>query len=264
MKRWFVWVMLMVLAVMCCACSSSPKNPDAATNSSGKGESSGSASDIIGSVVSFGRYEQDGNTGNGQEAIEWIILDVQDGKALLLSRYALDAMPYNTSETAVTWESCSLRSWLNNEFLNAAFNDREKAGIQMTHVDNGDTQRVTEWNSVGGNDTQDRVFLLSNAEVTSYIWVRYDGNRGAIAYPTAYARQRGAWIDLDRTDWWIRSPGRNQANAAFVCYDGTLSDATVDCNEICIRPAIRVSLNDVVSVPETRPTDSDEEEIDFG
>ena len=52
--------------------------------------------DTIGSIVAFGRYEQDGNEENGPEEIEWVVLDVQDGKVLLLSKYGLEVKPYNT------------------------------------------------------------------------------------------------------------------------------------------------------------------------
>ena len=72
----------------------------------------------VGHYVSFGKYEQDNNTSNGKEKIEWLVLEVKDGKALVISKYALDCKPYNTSSTNVTWETCSLRNWLNNDFIN--------------------------------------------------------------------------------------------------------------------------------------------------
>ena len=77
-------------------------------------------------VIVFGRYEQDNDLGNGPEPIEWIVLDTQDGKALLLSKYGLDAVPYNDdNNSAGTWETCTLRTWLNDTFLNAAFTQEE-------------------------------------------------------------------------------------------------------------------------------------------
>lgn len=76
--------------------------------------------------MSFGKYEQDNNTSNGKEKIEWLVLEVKDGKALVISKYALDCKPYNTSSTNVTWETCSLRNWLNNDFINSAFSATEK------------------------------------------------------------------------------------------------------------------------------------------
>ena len=76
-------------------------------------------------MILFGHYEQDNDLGNGPEPIEWIVLDTQDGKALLLSKYGLDAVPYNDDNNrAVTRETCTLRTWLNDTFLNAAFTRR--------------------------------------------------------------------------------------------------------------------------------------------
>ena len=75
----------------------------------------------VGNSVSFGSYEQDNNPANGKEEIEWIVLDVQGDRSLLISKYALDCKKYNTEWTDGTWESCSLRKWLNSDFLNAAF-----------------------------------------------------------------------------------------------------------------------------------------------
>ena len=61
-----------------------------------------------GDVVLFGSYEQDNNPDNGPEEIEWIVLDVQNGKAMLLSKYILDAGKYNEETKAVTWDTCTL------------------------------------------------------------------------------------------------------------------------------------------------------------
>lgn len=82
-------------------------------------------SDIaIGEYVTFGSYEQDADFDNGPEPIEWMVLDHQDGRTLLLAKYGLDASWYHVeSADDVTWENCKLRSWLNTDFYNTAFND---------------------------------------------------------------------------------------------------------------------------------------------
>ena len=67
----------------------------------------------IGAVVTFGAYEQDNNTSNGKEKIEWIVLATEGDKSLVISKYILDCQPYNTSRAEVTWEICTLRTWLN-------------------------------------------------------------------------------------------------------------------------------------------------------
>ena len=66
--------------------------------------------------IKFGSYPQ---TVKGiVRPIEWQVLDVQDNKALLISKFGLDVQPYNNTKAKVTWDTCSLRSWLNKDFLN--------------------------------------------------------------------------------------------------------------------------------------------------
>ena len=86
-----------------------------------------------GQYVKFGHYPQTA-AGNDNTPIEWLVLAVQGNRALLLSRYELDAKPYNTLKTGVTWETCTLRTWLNGEFLNKAFTAEEKTGIQTRAI----------------------------------------------------------------------------------------------------------------------------------
>ena len=64
----------------------------------------------IGSYVFFGSYEQDNDTSNGKEDIEWIVLAKEGNKALVISKYALDCKQYHPSMSDITWETCSLRT----------------------------------------------------------------------------------------------------------------------------------------------------------
>ena len=93
----------------------------------------------VGSVVTFGTYPQKAD-GADSTPIEWLVLDVQGDRALLLSCRGLDTKQYHTEKTGTTWESCSLRTWLNGEFLERAFSEKEQAGILTTDVDNGRDQ----------------------------------------------------------------------------------------------------------------------------
>lgn len=212
--------------------------------------------DTIGGIVTFGRYEQDANEENGPEEIEWIVLDVQDRKALLLSRYGLEAKPYNTEYTDVTWEICTLRTWLNSDFRNKAFSAEEQSAILTTTVDNSSSQGHNDLISIDGNNTQDKIFLLSYAEANRYLGVKYwkeDGrnNTKSRVAPTDYAIETGA----DSTDiyqtadgmpagwWWLRSPGINQFDAAGVDCDGSLNGSDVDDGSGVVRPALWLDLN---------------------
>lgn len=199
----------------------------------------------IGDMVSFGSYEQDGLRKNGAEPIEWIVLDIQNNQALLLSRYALDSKPYNSTYSPVTWETCSLRDWLNDIFLNTAFTEDEKKQILLTEVDNSRTQGNNEWRISGGNNTEDNVFLLSYEESEQY----FDSSLDRMCLPTNYAVSQGADIrvhDDEVTEsgwWWLRSPGEAQHHASFVNFDGTRYSNAVGNEYLSVRPALWISLD---------------------
>ena len=211
----------------------------------------------VGDHVTYGRYPQTAE-GNDETPIEWLVLDVQGDKALLLSRYGLDTMPYNTEYEDVTWETCSLREWLNGDFLNRAFSAEEQKAIPVTDVDNGKGQGNSEWDTSGGNDTQDRVFLLSFAEACRYLGASldHDSMKPRVA-PTAYLLEKGVWIeDETKTDdgatagwWWLRSPGSWQDNAVGVAPGGSFYDIYVIGDHI-IRPALWI---DTGAIPRDQP-----------
>lgn len=206
----------------------------------------------IDNIVNFGRYEQDDNTVNGLEAIKWIVLDYneKEHKALLLSKYGLDAKPYNTEHVDITWEECTLRNWLNGEFVQTAFSVEEQAAILTSAVDNGDSQGYYSMN--GGNNTQDRIFLLSYAEAKRYLNAISDESRDikARVAPTAYAITQGAYVSSDYQTadgepvgwWWLRSPGFCQDDAAGVYSKGAVSHSDVNSDRCVVRPAFWLNL----------------------
>ena len=201
----------------------------------------------VGGYITFGSYEQDNNTGNGKEPIEWLVLDYDaaDHHTLLLSRYGLDVKPYNTERTDITWEKCTLRTWLNGEFMNNAFNKAEQEAILKTVVDNSKSQGSSEYETSGGNNTLDKIFLLSFAEANKYFGATRVDISGVT--PTAYALQAGAGTsDRNATAdgvktgwWWLRSPGLRQNSAESV---GTLFGYYVDADSGCVRPAMWINL----------------------
>ena len=76
-----------------------------------------------GDTVVYGSYEQDNNTGNGNEPIEWRVLANQGGKLLLIVNVGLECVPYHTEYTGITWENCYMRQWLNSDFIAKAFTE---------------------------------------------------------------------------------------------------------------------------------------------
>ena len=211
----------------------------------------------VGGYVTLGHYEQDNNNGNGKEEIEWLVLDYDEAnhRALLISRYGLNAKPYNTSNTSVTWDTCTLRTWLNSVFLNAAFTADERAAILTTTVDNSSSQGFSGW-STNCNNTQDKIFLLSYAEANQYFGVQFfrvsgsDSNTRSRVAPTAYARAQGAYTSSDNQTadgkaagwWWLRSPGYYLDNAAIVDDAGALIVSHVLDADGSVRPAFWINL----------------------
>ena len=194
----------------------------------------------VGKTVTFGAYEQDNNTSNGKEEIEWIVLANEGNQSLLISRSALDCRQYNTKYTDVTWESCSLRTWLNGTFLKEAFSAEEQKAILTTKVDNSKSQGNSSWSTSGGNNTEDKVFLLSYAEAGKH----FSSNSDRICKPTAYAKAQGAYTnDSGNCWWWLRSPGSTQDGAASVSTGGSLgSSDTVGSVNDAVRPAFWLNL----------------------
>lgn len=200
----------------------------------------------VGDTITFGAYEQDNNTSNGKEAIEWTVLDKDGMSLLLISKQALDCQQYNTSYTDVTWESCSLRKWMNGTFLNKAFNAEEQAQIQNTTVS---ADKNPEYNTNPGNATTDKVFLLSINEVEKY----FNSDEARKCAPTAYAKAQGAYTsDIYKTAsgaatcwWWLRSPGYNQNSAADVYNDGSVDFGgyIVNYGTDAVRPALWINLD---------------------
>ena len=151
----------------------------------------------------------------------------------LLSRYILCRRVYNDVKTDVTWETCSLRSWLNNDFYYSTFNTEEKSRIQTTLVINEDHP---EFGTPGGNNTYDKVFLLSNNEASTYF--KTDAER--MCYPSPHLLSTGfdPGSTIGTGEWWLRSPGNRSENAVLVTYYGQISPYGSVIYRRDVRPAL--------------------------
>ena len=207
-----------------------------------------------GDTILFGSYEQDNDFANGYEPIEWIVLEKTKKSMLVVSKYALDAVPYNIEKKDVTWETCTLRKWLNDKFYSVAFNKTEQDMIKKVTLENFDNPI---YNTPGGNDTKDKVFLLSMFDMRnmdygfSDSYGTEDQNRRCGA--TVYAKAAGVYTNSSYKTkdgenacyWWLRSPGPRANGAAYVnCY-GTVYDygGFVSDDILGVRPALYINLN---------------------
>ena len=222
---------------------------------------------VPGDTVILGSYEQDNDLSNGAEPIEWQVVGTRDGHTLLLSKYALDRKEYNESNATITpditWEDCTLRSWLNNDFYNTAFSASDRKKIVTAHNENPDSyelykQQNPSYGADGGNATDDKVFLLSWTEARDYLDGKLsDANLGVGNYnqkllcrPTVYAKAQGVrtysnsdnYYPSDTAGccfWWLRSPGSFQYYTLRVGYDGALSTYALNSTStVGVRPAL--------------------------
>ncbi len=204
-----------------------------------------------GSHLVFGTYEQDDDDSNGQEPILWNVIDVdvEHNRAFIISAYALDVQPYNTEPIFVTWETSDLRKWLNHDFIDTAFCPAEREMIELTAVENGQSQGNKKWTANGGNETEDRVYLLSYYEAMSLLDM--DTSK---CLPTQYASNKGAKND-PACYWWLRSPGSEQSSAAIMMDDGIIRSGAVNYDgqphenlrfymAIGVRPCLWINLPD--------------------
>ena len=161
----------------------------------------------VGDVVAFGRYT-------------WYVTDKTDGICTLLCQGPVEEKAYNDDKTDITWENCSLRRWLNEDFYNSRFSDGEKASIITTH--NTFTEADSSYGMDCGNDTDDKVYLFSYSESNS---VSDD-------------------IRLCGLDWWLRSPGEKQDRAVFILGKAANLMGTEVDKSRGVRPVIRVRYSD--------------------
>lgn len=233
-------------------------------------------------TVTFGSYPQSDASGDTKDPIEWIVVDRKDDKLLLLSKYVLDCKCYNDDYEDVTWETCTLRKWLNFDFLNNAFNDNEQDCIIESEIVN---HRNYLFNTSGGNNTIDKVFVLSSEELkltgtilnTDYFMHKNNLETKATNY-AKHVNNYGINLNVELNtvgvgrigdcSYWLRTPANNQSSALSVGIDGwiegayhktegyDLSQYNVDRKDIGVRPAMWVTLNNNVSNSELTTNDN--------
>ena len=217
------------------------------------------------STFNFGHYEQDNDLNNGTEPIEWLVLTVQDDRALVISKYALDAIGWTDNSGTknlvdiswqewietnnITWETSLYRKWLNNDFYDLAFSDEEKSQILLATIETPDNPH---FGTSGGSNTQDHIFLLSIDEADQY----FAEDEARKLTVTPYAKSKGAEENENfggTTIWGLRSPGVSMGDNAWVSVNGGIMygfmNTPLDKVILGMRPAFWMKLSDTTSAP---------------
>lgn len=189
----------------------------------------------VGSVIKFGNYPQ--NRKNKKKPIEWRVLAVEGGKALLISQYALDCKKYDEERKNTSWEECTLRKWLNNDFINSAFSDTEQSLILLSKAT---ADKHPKYDTNQGFDTDDKIFLLSAKEAEQY----FKNDEDRKCNPTKFAVNNGAYEDKGQCWWWLRSLGYDTYLATMVCTDGSVGYCGCNVHDVdgSVRPALWINL----------------------
>lgn len=222
----------------------------------------------------FGNYYQNDINNDGRiddsdkTPIKWRVLNITDDELFLLSDKILDYKWYGRTNDTV-WGNSMIRSWLNGydssknsdkinfsteNFYNIAFTEDEKKNICDTHVHTEGTNGVS-----GGNDTVDKVFLLSREEVTNkeygFHGKKSDGDPSRQAIQTEYSSSNREVFILPEANqpftYLLRTPDYHKTYkrtglAASVWGSGLVADATDATggwglvNFRGIRPAIKL------------------------
>ena len=195
--------------------------------------------------IYFGNYWQNDTNGDGKadqndekEPIKWRVLSVDGNDAFLLSDKALDAKPYNEENKFVTWENCTLRTWLNDSFYNIAFTDKEKSVITETKATNN-----------RGDGVLDKISILSNIDAGNasygFNYTSFDTETRE-AKNTEYANANGAFSYKENGCWWLRPYDEKRREIYKVDAGGQFEDGHSEyINTITsvIRPCIHINLS---------------------
>ena len=156
-----------------------------------------------------------------EHRIWWKVLRIQDRMALIICSNNICNLPYHQHNCSITWADCTLRKWLNNDFIRGYFTPAEQARILPCKLNN---DKNPHYNTPGGVPTTDKVFLLSINEANQL-------------FANDRARANDSW-------WWLRSPGYDPFCAACVGDDGEVgtSGSFVDYYD-GVRPALWLNLN---------------------
>ena len=199
----------------------------------------------VGDYVKFGNYPQ---TSNGQnQPIEWQVLSIENNKMLVISKYGLDTKRFDGGSN--NWANSEIRKWLNGEFYNKAFTDKEKKSIKSSNL-----------SDVG---TTDNLFFLSKEEAEKY----FSNDESRRCKATKYAVNNAAWVagsyygsNAGYSYYWLRSPKPNGC-VYFVINDGNVGDYINVLNDASlVRPALWINLGNTFDDAEEESRRKSEEE----
>lgn len=188
------------------------------------------------------------------EPIKWRVLYISNGKATLMSEYALDDEKYNETDQAalmwnINWKNSTIRSWLNGYGKNV--NARKINFSKDNFIDAAfsASQQKKLGTRTGNSGTKDKVFLLDETDILNTTRARRNGFVNATHRQckcTTYGYAKGIWRPTQGSDttvmWWLNTDDAGDMAPNVTYYGDVDSDGRNNNKDaIGVRPAIIVS-----------------------
>lgn len=192
----------------------------------------------IGEKMQIGNYMQNNST--YKSPITWAVLAKEDNKILLITDKAIECKQYSESKNKSTWDESSIRTWLNDTFLNEAFTPDEQDKILTTYVS---ADENPEFDVYQGASTQDKIFILSINEAEKY----FNSPKERLCEPTDYVLTKKPYISnedgVNFCSWWLRTHGKFDSSSTYVSSTGYTYEPGdgVNADQYGIRPAMWIS-----------------------
>lgn len=192
-----------------------------------------------GDVIKFGEYEQDNNLENGKEAIDWIVLEVQDGEAFVISQSCLEVMQFGMRDgiKLIVWQESNICKWLNSDFIKIAFSEYLHECILQTSLTSLNSFSLK--NAEEGPECINYIFLLGENEYENYL--SKEKNVNVTPYVQSRCMDTNAY-----SGWWLRDANFSASNGSQAAYIEYTFENNVEYSECyklrMVRPAMRIDL----------------------
>ena len=279
MKKWYI--MLAFAMLLLSGCVKQAESTEVITEESNTEEPEPATTEAletvvlkdakIGDIVQMGTYEQDGDA-ETEDPICWDVLDKDGDAVLLISHDVIAYQRFSDSRKCVIWEDSEIRTWLNQEFYEEAFDEAEQASIRETTLENPSTVGFAAHVDPSGDvqvresrpDTKDKIFLLNWKEAEQYYGNRLTdasilGRRPSRAVlqkrkaiftdliieelPAMYPYSRHLPDGTERLSWMLRSTGMKDYTILVIGYEGKWDQDYPDSYN-GVRPVMWVNVGD--------------------
>ena len=154
----------------------------------------------VGDYVVFGEYYYTEN--GGKKPLQWVVMEIEEDKVFLLSRYVIDVVAYHTSSKQMHWYNSQVRKWLNSDFIQNAFGEQLAENIIPTRIEYR-SYKDYFYGVESSNFSTDKVFLLGYEEIVKYWPTPSYAKAKKIGCGVPYAKRKATLTPYAKTKEYI-------------------------------------------------------------